>query len=119
MMPYRTVVCSLTIPDKPGPLAILIIGALAVAFAALCIWLAVRIINRRERWAKWMAGALVAVPPIYVLGIGPAGWLRSYDVISENVELTIFYPVYLLMERGPEWLADILLWWLDLWVGNG
>jgi hypothetical protein len=27
--------------------------ALAVAFAAFCVWLAVRIVNRRERWAKW------------------------------------------------------------------
>jgi hypothetical protein len=24
-----------------------------VAFAAFCMWLAVRIVNRRERWAKW------------------------------------------------------------------
>src|SRR5579872_7207719 len=30
-----------------------------VAFAAFCIWLMVRIVNRRERWAKWTAMVLV------------------------------------------------------------
>ena len=32
---------------------------LSVAFAAFSIWLAVRIVNRRERWAMWTAVALV------------------------------------------------------------
>jgi hypothetical protein len=36
------------------PLALLIFG---VAFAAIGIWLTVRIVNRRERWAKWTLAA--------------------------------------------------------------
>ena len=37
----------------------LFLSTLAVAFAALCVWLTVRIVNRRERWAKWtLAGAI-------------------------------------------------------------
>lgn len=31
------------------------------AFTAFCIWLTVRIANRRERWAKWTAVGLVVV----------------------------------------------------------
>ena len=32
-----------------------ILGASGVAFAAFCIWLVVRIINRREQWALGLA----------------------------------------------------------------
>ncbi len=32
----------------------------AVAFAAFCVWLAVRLVNRRERWTKWTAVAWTA-----------------------------------------------------------
>jgi hypothetical protein len=35
--------------------------ALAVAFSAFCVWLAVRIVNRRERWAKWTGVGLIVV----------------------------------------------------------
>jgi len=28
---------------------------IGIAFAAFCVWLAVRIVNRRERWAKRIA----------------------------------------------------------------
>ena len=34
---------------------------LMMAFASFCTWLMVRIVNRRERWTKWMAGAMVLV----------------------------------------------------------
>ena len=42
----------------------MILAALGVAFAASCIWLAVRIVNRRERWAIWTAAALVIALPV-------------------------------------------------------
>jgi hypothetical protein len=31
----------------------------AVAFAAFCVWLTVRVVNRRERWAKWMLAVVI------------------------------------------------------------
>jgi len=39
----------------------ILLAALAAAFAALCIWLTVRIVNRRERWAKWTIAGLILV----------------------------------------------------------
>jgi hypothetical protein len=33
---------------------------LAIAFAAVCVWLTVRIVNRRERWAKWALAAAIS-----------------------------------------------------------
>jgi len=40
----------------------IVLPALAVAFAAFCIWLALRIVNRRERWAKWTLAVVVGLP---------------------------------------------------------
>jgi len=52
--------------------------AVAGAYAAFCVWLAVRIVNRRERWARWAAVcALIALPFLYALSSGPMkliGW---------------------------------------------
>ena len=42
-----------------------------VSFAAFCVWLGVRIVNRRERWATRLA-VMVAVAMLtwYALGVG-------------------------------------------------
>jgi hypothetical protein len=56
-------------------IALLIFGA---AFAAFCVWLTVRIVNRHERWAKWTLAAVVAgLPVLYVLSFGAACWWAS------------------------------------------
>jgi hypothetical protein len=53
----------------------IILFTLSVAFAAFCVWLTVRIVNRRERWARWtLVGLLVGLPVLYVLSFGPACW---------------------------------------------
>jgi hypothetical protein len=51
--------------------------ALALAFAAFCVWLTVRIFNRRERWAKWTA---VAVPVVLVI-LYPTAYLLLMEPI--------------------------------------
>jgi hypothetical protein len=51
----------------------ILLPALALAFGAFCVWLVVRIVNRRERWAKWTLGAVVGVPVLYVLSFGRPG----------------------------------------------
>jgi len=28
---------------------------IGITFTAFCVWLAVQVLNRRERWAKWTA----------------------------------------------------------------
>jgi hypothetical protein len=55
----------------------IVLSCLAVAFAAFCIWLTVRIVNRRERRAKWTLAVVVGVPALYVASFGPACWLVS------------------------------------------
>ena len=53
-----------------------IFAALCVAFAAFAVWLTVRIINRRERWAKRAAVGLVVLA-MYPLGVGPFYWFQT------------------------------------------
>jgi hypothetical protein len=55
----------------------ILLPALGVAFAAFCVWLTVRIINRRGRWAKWTLAGVAGLPMIYVLSFGPACWWFS------------------------------------------
>jgi hypothetical protein len=46
-------------------------GVIGTAYAAVSVWLGVRLFNRRERWAKWTIVALVLMPVLYVLSSGP------------------------------------------------
>jgi|SRR5579863_6201950 len=45
---------------------IIILPVLAVVFSAFCVWLTVRIVNRRERRAKWtLVGIGILGVPLY------------------------------------------------------
>jgi hypothetical protein len=44
---------------------------LGAAYASIWVWLGVRLVNRRKRWAIWMAVVMVISPVLYVLSSGP------------------------------------------------
>jgi hypothetical protein len=60
----------------------ILIAVLAFAFAAFCVWLTVRIVNRRERWAKWTAAGLTVALLVAVL----VGWERAAAIPQSVVE---------------------------------
>src|SRR5438552_10005644 len=101
MAPYRTVVCNLTIPDEPDPLTTFIIAALAMAFAAFCVWLTVRIVNRRERWAKWTA-VVVVLPVLYVASFGPACYISHRYLPVHPWFCRLYWPVGWVAVNSPE-----------------
>jgi hypothetical protein len=78
--------------QEPAPEMILSLPNLAIAFAAFCIWLTVRMINRRERWVKWTLAAVVCMPVLYVASFGPACWLADRDLISGELVDSTFQP---------------------------
>lgn len=95
--------------------AVPIIG---IAFAAFCIWLLVRIVNRRERWAKWTAvGLVIGLPVLYVLSFGPACWATSQPRPLVNPPqnwMFIYLPLSLyIREKKPEPCS------LAMWVRLG
>jgi hypothetical protein len=93
----------------------ILLPALAVAFAAFCIWLTVRMVNRRERWAKWTLVAMLVLPALYVASFGPACWwfpdrvqfgIASADgeIISNDFDCRapqIYWPIGWLADRAP------------------
>jgi hypothetical protein len=106
----------------------IMLPVLAVAFSAFYVWLTVRIVNRRERWAKWAAVG-VGIPVIYVLGIGPVAWFARDawpgDWRNEMYRIS-YYPLFSLMEldydyRVPEHVNGggafyrAIYSYLDLW----
>lgn len=72
----------------------MLLPTLGVIFAAFCVWLTVRIVNRRERWAKWTAVAAVGGPVLYFASFGPACWIvsRTETSIANYAEI-IYWPV--------------------------
>jgi hypothetical protein len=86
----------------------ILLVALAAAF---CVWLTVRIINRRERWAKWTLAGVVGVPVLYVASFGPASWLMSRTSLCTEAITTVYQPVFFCWMRGPEKTAAWINWY--------
>jgi hypothetical protein len=85
-----------------------------VAFAALCVWLGVRIVNRRERWAKWTLAAVIVLPTLYLLSVGPIVWLYGGEQNVPEWILIVYWPLRLI-PSGPEFINKAFSWYLSLW----
>ena len=89
----------------------IIFPALAVVFAAFCVWLGVRIVNRRERWAKWTLAATFGLPVVYVLSFGPACWWISRSSKDEVLISPRFYsPIGSMAVRYPGPIRNAIVW---------
>jgi hypothetical protein len=112
-------------------------AVLGVAYAALWIWLGVRIFNRRERWAKWTAVVAVVLPLIYLLSSGPMTIVAfrrhvkhqetvlpdgttAVTATSETILGTWFYVTYapLLWASEQSW-GDGVFWYWELFPNRG
>lgn len=51
-----------------------------VALAALCVWLTVRIVNRRERWAIRLAAVIATVLVLFLGWAGLCYYLDRYVI---------------------------------------
>ncbi|MBI3866873.1 MAG: hypothetical protein HY290_33755 [Planctomycetia bacterium] len=92
----------------------LIVSTLAVAVAAFCVWLTVRIVNRKERWAKWTLAAAVGMPVLYVASFGPASWIywQKWCPQTAHFSIGIFYaPAQWLLDEGPRPVRVALTWY--------
>lgn len=104
-----------------NPQMTIVLPALAAAFAAFCVWLSVRIVNRRERWAKWMlATAFIGTPMLYVASFGPVCWwftdreLDGGEVV--NIAPSLYWPIGWLAGDGPEPLSSAINWYGTIWI---
>jgi hypothetical protein len=85
-------------PHRKAPVTI-ILPALAITFAAFCVWLTVRIVNRRERWAKRTALAVVVLLG-YPLSFGPACWFCSrLEIVTAGNQQCLTFPRHAAADR--------------------
>ena len=71
----------------------LILPALAVTFAAFCVWLTVRIVNRREPWAKrTIAFVSIAIVGLYFLS---HPWACAFIARGRLVGSPVYHAVQL------------------------
>jgi hypothetical protein len=100
----------------------ILLPSLAGTFAAFCVWLVVRITNRRERWAKWMLAVVFSVPVLYVASFGPACWATAErnDSNEWNPVMLAYWPIGCVRwysYSGP--IVEFLDWWANLGVDSG
>lgn len=95
-----------------------------VAFAALCVWLIVRVINRRERWAKWALVLWAGLPFLYVLSFGPACWISSHFLFGNLLVSAVYKPLFHISWSGFD--EGAIMWYGRLFsdeswnvIGNG
>jgi hypothetical protein len=83
----------------------IVFPVLSAAFAAFCVWLTLRFINRRERWAKWTL-ASVAVLTLYVASFGPARAAYVHRLVPEWTYpiMGFHYPIIWAQPRLPGWI---------------
>jgi hypothetical protein len=102
----------------------IVLPALAVGFAAFCVWLAVRIFNRRERWTKLTLTAMVGVPVLYVTSFGPACWISSHtldrgDHIGAQTLNMLYQPILSLAWSGPSIVQGPTIWYARVCSSDG
>ena|SRR5579872_1743411 len=97
-------------------LALLIFGAI---FAAFCVWLTVRIVNQRERWAKWTLAVTLSLPVLYAASFGPACWITSRVTVGVPVVNVVYLPMMWIENVSPEFIQDGILWYSKIGSARG
>jgi hypothetical protein len=96
--------------------------AMAIYLSALCIWLTVRIVNRREQWAKRTLAVVVGLPVLYFLSFGPLMWLEAqgYMYSSFGDHLRAYAaPVRMIYDHSPQPIKNVLAWYERVSRGIG
>jgi hypothetical protein len=89
----------------------IILPTLPITFA---VWLAVRFINRRERWARrLLIGIMAGAPVFYVLSFGPAVYLVSRGFVSpkDRSLKSLYLPLGWIALKGPAPVGDAPAWY--------
>jgi hypothetical protein len=97
----------------------IVLSTLAIVFAALCVWLGVRIYNRRERWAKWTLAVIVGVPALYVLSFGPACWTCANPRGQTRWVSSVYIPLGWIILHSLPLASDVLSGYARLGMPKG
>lgn len=89
-----------------------VIAVCGAAFGAFTVWLTVRIINRRERWAM-LTAACLATMTLYSASFGPACWLCERSYLDGRTVWLAYRPLTWLSVCGPSPIAHAIDWWAE------
>src|SRR5262245_50631069 len=95
---------------------VIALSIFGITYAAFCVWLTVRIVNRREKWAKWTAVALAVLAVVYAVSAGPLGWMILHGYVPNYSYDEFYSPLSLLWTYGPEPFRSVYRWYFGLWV---
>jgi hypothetical protein len=90
----------------------LVLSFLTIAFAAVCIWLGVRCVNRGERWAKWTLATMIGVPLLYISSIGPICRFKLHPGQDLVAAPQIYWPLGWAVSKSDR-VASISRWYLS------
>ncbi|HEY2252881.1 MAG TPA: hypothetical protein VGH74_17540 [Planctomycetaceae bacterium] len=92
-----------------------IFAALAVALAAFYMWLGVRIVNRREKWARRTA-VVLAVVLAYPMSMGPILWLDRHGLTPDwTRDIPLYSPFQWMRDNWPGPIRDAINSYLAFW----
>ncbi len=87
------------------------LSIIGIAFAAVCAWLTVRIVNRRERSAKRTLAAVVGIPVLYVASFGPTCWMSDWFGLSPGHGVRSIYGPLLAYRVQSSATSNALTWY--------
>jgi hypothetical protein len=59
--------------------------------------------------------ALIALPILYVLSLGPAVWLMEHNYLDRDLARHIYYPLIFVAESIPL-VRSVMQWYMELFV---
>jgi len=96
----------------------ILLPTLAFAFAAFCVWLTVRIVNWKERWAKSTLAAAVFLGLMHVVPVCAYEYGRLELTGRDTLGCSVFKASYTFSAGFPTPLRRPLrmywIWWLRL-----
>lgn len=92
----------------------ILLPTLGVGLASFCVWLGVRIVNRRERWARRTA-VLIVVLAMYPLSFGPACLLCERGVLGQEAAWLAYRPIAWTFSNGHGPVRHAILVYANLW----
>ncbi|MBI3865772.1 MAG: hypothetical protein HY290_28195 [Planctomycetia bacterium] len=88
-------------------------------FGTFVVWLTVRIVNRKERWAKWTAWGLAVAILWYPLSAGPVSMicikLDNPVLVTRTISI-VYWPLVKIIERAPNWCFEGFRAYVEWWV---
>jgi len=96
----------------------ILLPTLAVTFAAFCVWLTVRIVGRRERWAKWTLGSIAVVLVLYPLSLPPISLILTKiggPYWGASAFQLFYAPILWIYDDGSDQIHEVMNWYFHLW----